>query len=374
MVALSSTQIWAQEAQPTEEVLGQLFHKTLSQDGIHNGVLAIDAPQWNIQKTWSGGSFRDGTAVREETPFHTASIGKTITATVVGMLVEEGKLGLDDPMHLYLPDSLIRGLHVWRAHEFTDLITLRHLLSHRSGLADYFEDEPISGENMMSLAFAEPNRFWTPLKLLSFAKENFEAKFPPGTDYHYTDTEYILLGLIIEGVEQKPLHEVFQKRIFEPLGMTHTHMHLRSKPLDPNTLPMAELYFGTEEVSSLRSLSSDWAGGGLQSTAGDLMVFLKALFAERLVGYQTLQQMQAWSPAGQGVDYGLGLARWKLNELSPFLPELTLIGHSGFTASFLYYCPELEIYLSGSFNQAEFQRGMIEFLIQVLQQVEPTPY
>jgi D-alanyl-D-alanine carboxypeptidase len=208
--------------------------------------------------------------------------------------------------------------------------------------------------------------------MLDFYKAGFQARFAPGTDYHYTDTEYLLLGLIIEALEQKPLHEIFQERIFGPLGMVHTSMHLRSKPLKEPATPLTEVYFGKEEVSKMKSLSSDWAGGGLRSTTQDISIFMKALFEDKLVDTESLEAMQNWTPASKGTYYGYGLMQWRIRELFPLLPNLTLIGHHGFTGAFMYYCPELDTYLSGTFNQSEFQKGSVEFLIKVLMELKKT--
>lgn len=80
----------------------------------------------------------------------------------------------------------------------------------------------------------------------------------------------------------------------------------------------------------------------------------------------TWAQMQQWTDESQGTYYGYGLRKWKLEELSSTLPQLTLIGHSGSTASFMYYCPELDTYLTGSFNQTNFKQGHIVFLAEIL--------
>ncbi len=88
-------------------------------------------------------------------------------------------------------------------------------------------------------------------ELIQFTKQHFQATFKPGTDYHYTDTEYILLGLIIEQLEGKPLHQVFAERIFQPLNMTLSSMHLRSEPMASPNYPMAELYAEVYKISGL---------------------------------------------------------------------------------------------------------------------------
>lgn len=364
--------LFTQSLPKLERKLDRLFQKTIKKEQLHQCVFRLDFQVAGFQKNWAYGQFQDGQKVIAESPFHTASLGKTITAVTIAQLAEEEKIAIDAPMYRYLPDSLTQGLHIWQGKDWTQEITISHLLQHRSGLSDYFEDEPRVGKNMLSVAFENPDQFWTPGELLDFYKKGFQARFAPGTDYHYTDTEYLLLGLIIEELEQKPLHEVYRDRIFSPLEMVHTSMHLRSKPLEKPATPLTEIYFGKHEVSKMKSLSSDWAGGGLQSTTQDISIFLKALFEGKLIQKESLKAMQEWTPASKGTYYAYGLMQWKLKELFPLLPNLTLIGHHGFTGSFMYYCPELDAYLSGTFNQSEFQKGSVNYLIKVLMELKNT--
>lgn len=352
-------------SQPIGKVEKQ-FNKVLKEENIHSGFFSAHSDRLGIHEQWVGGQFADGELVTARTPFHTTSIGKTFTATTIALLADEGKLRFDDPAANYLPTEMMQGLHVINGVDYGNQITISHLLQHRSGLPDYFEDEPTSGENMMGLLFSQPERYWEPEELIQFTKQHFQAKFEPGTDYHYTDTEYILLGLIIEQLEGEPLHQVFAERIFQPLNLTLSSMHLRSEPADTPDYPMAELYADTYEISGLKSLSADWAGGGLLSTSEDLYHFMKALQEGKLVQSATYQKMQQWTEESQGTYYGYGLRKWDLQELSSILPKLTLIGHSGSTSSFMYYCPELDTYLAGSFNQTDFKKGHIEFLVSIL--------
>jgi D-alanyl-D-alanine carboxypeptidase len=352
-------------AQPGEQLKNQL-DKVLEQENIYSGFFSLHADRLDIHEQWAGGQFADGRAVTQLTPFHTASVGKTFTATTIAMLAEEGKLSFDDPAANYLPAQIIQTLHVIDGVDYSKQITISHLLQHRSGLPDYFEDEPTSGENMMNRLFSEPERHWEPEELIQFTRQYFQARFEPGTDYHYTDTEYILLGLIIEQLEGKPLHQVFAERIFQPLGMTLSSMHLRSEPMNTPDYPMAELYVGTTEISGMKSLSADWAGGGLLSTSEDLYRFMKALQEGTLVQPATYQQMQQWTDESLGFYYGYGLRKINLGELDPALNGLSLIGHSGTSSAFMYYCPELDTYLTGTFNQIDYYRDCHAFLADIL--------
>ena len=348
--------------------VSEIFGRYSQEEAVHNAFFRIASSDQSVLLDTVSGQFANGEEVTLNTPFYTASIGKTFTATAIALLVDEGKLSFEDKVETYL-DTLVNGLVVVDGVDYSHQLTIHHLLSHTSGLPDYFEDQPISGVNMMQQLFMESNRFWEPLDLIDFAKKHFKAVFKPGEGYHYTDTEYILLGLVVEKVSGMPLHQFFEQQILDPLGLDLTSMNLRSAPTGKPDFHMAELYAGPMEISSLRSLSADWAGGGIRSTGKDLNTFLKTLLSGGLVSEVSLNSMQQWIPESQGTYYGYGLRKWQLNELDPGLPQLTLIGHSGSTGAFMYYCPELDLFLSGTFNNTEFLQKHIVFLAEVLMQI-----
>lgn len=349
----------------SKQNLEHLFDKTLERGDIHNGFLIIHSDSLNLHLNLAKGKNSDGTPVSTDTPFLTTSIAKTFTATLVMMLAEEGKLSLEATAANYLPEKLMEGLHVLEGMDHGPQITIAQLLQHRSGLPDYFGDTPREGENMLNRIFAEPEKFWTAEEIITFTKEHFQAHFVPGSGFHYSDTNYVLLGLIIERLCGQPLHEVLRNQIFSPLGMQHSSLYLRSEPNKASQQP-AELYAGPYEISGYRSLSADWGGGGMLSTSQDLYRFFNALLSEKLVSLTTLKSMQAWTGESLGTYYGYGLRKFDLGELYPALSGLSLIGHSGTSSAFMYYCPELDIYLIGSFNQIDFYRDCHTFLADVL--------
>lgn len=353
----------AQSRPPSEIQL--IFDNYTKNGGVKNAFFRIESSDQSISQDLVYGKFTNGEKVTLNTPFYTASIGKTFTAVAIAQLVEQGKLTFDDLVIDHL-DSLVNGMLVIDGKDYISDLTLHHLLNHTSGLPDYFEDRPITGENMMQNIFKEPNRYWRPVELVEFTKANFSGHFEPGEGYHYTDTEYVLLGLIIEKVSGMPLHKYFQEKIFGPMSMQLTSMNLRSEPAGKPDFDMAEIYAGSMEISKYKSLSADWAGGAIRSTSQDLNVFLKSLLNGQLLSREILHKMQKWIPESQGTYYGYGMRKWVLNELDHTLPALTLIGHSGSTGSFMYYCPELDVYVSGTFNNTNYLQKHIVFLAEVL--------
>ncbi len=358
--------IYAQDFARAHKKTQKIFNKELKNKDVHNAFLAVYSPSKNINWTFAGGEFQNSEKITEAHPFHTASIGKTLTATAIALLYEEGKLNFSDKISQHLPDSVINGLHVYEGTEYSQEITIAQLLQHTSGLPDYFEGKTIDGSpNAMSLLLSDTGKFWTPVEMINLAKHKMKPNFVPGTSYLYSDTEYILLGLVVEKISCMPLHDFFRKRIFEPLNMKHSYMHLRSNPIS-KTLKMAELYADNFEVSQMKSLSLDWAGGGLATTANDLNQFQLALHSNKILKAKTLKHMKQWTPESKGMYYGYGMRKVDFKEMFPTLPRLHIIGHSGSTSSFMFYCPELDVYLSGTLNQLNQIKKSVIIPIKVL--------
>jgi CubicO group peptidase (beta-lactamase class C family) len=237
-----------------------------------------------------------------ETVFEIASVTKPITATGVLLLVENGRVGLDEPIATYL-----HGLpETWSA------ITVRHLLSHRSGLQDYLNDR-----------LANRERDQTPRQLAEavFPKP---LRFAPGADWSYSNTNYLLLELLIEGVTGMRYEQFLTERIFRPLGMTATgRRDLRA--IVPGRAAHYEVRDGAVvNAPYLNPTVWDHGDGGLVSSARDLFRFEAGLSRGALVRADTLQQMwtAARLPSGVRASYGLG---WEIGDAR----GVRYIGHGG---------------------------------------------
>jgi len=162
-----------------------------------------------------------------DTHFRIASNTKTMTAAVIVLLAQEGKLSLDDPVSKYVsgvPDG--------------DKITIAELLNMRSGLYTY-DDDP----EFWSVLERDPTKIWTPAEVLAIAFTH-PPYFPPGTDFHYSNTNYALLGLIAEKIEGKPLASCFQGRLFGPLGLKDTMLPATGSNTIPDPYSHGYLYGG----------------------------------------------------------------------------------------------------------------------------------
>jgi D-alanyl-D-alanine carboxypeptidase len=248
--------------------------------------------------------------VTPEMLFGIASTGKAFVATLVFMLVEDGSLSLDDSLSLWLPPYS----HV------DSSITVRQLLGHTSGLDGYD-----SHQEFWDAMGANPSRVWSPEELLETFLQ--EPRFAPGTTFDYANTNYVLLGLIIERVTGAPYATVLRNRILDPLGLNHTFLMVD----EPVTGVLVHPWWDMDEDGVVEDLSNmppqafysmAWPSGSMVSTARDLVTFSTALFGGALVRPASLAQMLEFHPVS---DYGLGLHRWDL------LPGVMIIGHRGGT-------------------------------------------
>ncbi|MFG1998351.1 serine hydrolase domain-containing protein [Spirillospora sp. NPDC048911] len=225
--------------------------------------------------------------------FRIASVTKTFTSTVLLRLVAERRVSLDDTVDKWLPGA------VTRHGNDGSKITLRQLLGHTSGLKDYSLDPRV---------WADPHREWKPQELVDMAQET-----PPSAKGSYSNTNYILAGMVIEKVTGRPVGKEFQRRIARPLGLRHTSMAVdRSFPG-----PYVHGYLAPYgDVSTEISLSSAWTSGGVISTVDDVATFHRALFTGRLLPRRLQREMMNTRPVADGdvtQDYGLGVVKTRFS-------------------------------------------------------------
>ncbi|MFE6337924.1 serine hydrolase domain-containing protein [Streptomyces sp. NPDC057798] len=251
--------------------------------------------------------------------FRIGSVTKTFTAAVLLQLVDEKRLRLDDPVNRHLPGLLP-----------DDRITVRHVLSHRSGLYDYTNDmfaKTVPGFE------AVRNKVFTHRQLMARSLSRPRTTAPGGA-YTYSNTNFVVAGMLIKKLTGNSLRTEYQNRIIEPLKLTDTfYVHPGTRIpgryargyLTPDT-PGAALVDATEQTVS-------WAqsAGALISSARDLNTFLSALLGGRLTSSAQLAEMQRWVPAGSGQAYGLGLRRRDLS------CGVSVYGHTGAVQGFYTY-------------------------------------
>ncbi|MGF6148915.1 D-alanyl-D-alanine carboxypeptidase precursor [Kingella potus] len=272
--------------------------------------------------------------------FHSASVGKLLTATLIFMAVESGKLSLDSKIASMLGAECLRGLFVADGRDYQDMVTVRQLLGHTSGINDYYDSHQPNGSAFLDDIIRHPDVFYTPKDLLDYSRRRQNAVGRPNQQFYYSDTGYILLGLLAEKIFDMPFHQILAERIFNPADMAETALAFYSEKFAAEKL--APLYINGTDIHLFTSLSCDFSGGGLSTTAEDLVRFLGTLYQGRLLNQESLAQMTVFeNKYRQGLYYGLGMMQVRFREFSFFLRKLPpMQGHLGMTGVHAWYNPQ----------------------------------
>ena len=243
------------------------------------------------------------TPVRPETGFAVASVSKTFTAALILTLIDDGSLGLDDSVAKWLP-----GL------ELSPQITVRQLLDHPSGLRDFFMAPGIDAALQ-----GDPDRRWDAAEALARVGKPY---FKPGRSWHYSNTNYLVLGLLAERVAGRPLAAQLRERFFVPLGLEHTWYQPTEKPRtslahayrmprarpDPTAIDLSD---GSAMMPFTSVVTAAAGAGGIASTAGDLVTWARALYGGELLTPRMTSEMVADAATTAAlpprVAYGLGV-------------------------------------------------------------------
>ncbi|MGK4585662.1 serine hydrolase domain-containing protein [Kitasatospora sp. HPMI-4] len=275
------------------------------QDLVDQGGVsaAIAAVRQDGDTVWQGAAGTADQATGRPAPvdgrFRIGSVTKTFVATVVLQLVAERRVELDGPIERYLPGVVPDG----------GAITLRQLLNHTSGIFDYTEDpsfeRPDEAAERRWLA-VDRWRTYQPRELVDIATRH-APYFRPGQGWHYSNTDYILAGMLIERTTGRSWAEEVERRIIRPLGLHDTSMPVTSPYVPgPHAHGYLKLSTGPADITLLNPSGASSAGAGISSTA-DLTRFDAALLGGRLLPPAELAEMKRAVDTGAGFGYGLGL-------------------------------------------------------------------
>lgn len=307
-----------------------------------------------------------GKPMTVETPYLLASITKMHTAALIFQLSQRGLLDLNAPIGSYLPEALLRGLHVYNGTDYSCQIKVYQLVTQTSGLADYYEGKPADGPSIAQQLSSGNDRV-VDMETVAAITRRLKPRFEPGARNEgrtfYSGTNYRLMGAIVEAVSGKPLVDNLQELIFDPLELANTYPFRADLP--PNRRP-ATTYTGEQTLAVPQLLSGNLADGGLVSTVADSLTFLRSFLEGRLFDRSCLGGlMERWNGIFFPMQYGAGMMRIRMPRiLSPFKPAPEFIGHSGSTGSFAYYCPDKAVYVAGTLNQRNAARRAVQVMMQ----------
>jgi D-alanyl-D-alanine carboxypeptidase len=284
----------------------QALLDNITHSGVPGIMLAVREPQHG---EWTGASgmadIYNQVTLKPCNITRTGSTVKTFTAVTILLLAEDGLLALDDKITGYLSGKVIEEL------DNAENCSIRQLLNHSSGIYNYIQNLQFQTASINDLT-----KVWQPEDLLSYAYGK-PAYFKPGEDVRYSNTNYVLLGMIIEKITGKAFYQVFKERIFDPLHLTATSFAAEDPVPDNIIRGYIDLYSNLQLLESTYYSGWDYfsADGGLISNPHDLNTFCSALFGGHLLSAESLQLMLTWEePETQDPDfypiaYGLGIFR-----------------------------------------------------------------
>lgn len=287
MLALLSFMCATVEGQTKRERVAALFHEYDRPDVPGASVLVVRRGRVLYKRAFGMANLEDGVAATPATNYRLASLTKQFTAMAVMLLAERGKLSFDSKLTDFFPDF----------PAYAKRITVRHLLTHTSGLADY--------EDLIPAGTTEPLKDRQVLELLRMQPGTL---FPPGSKFSYSNSGYALLALIVEKASGLSFAEFLRKNIFEPLRMNGTVAFERGI-----STVQRRAYGYAQDVQGFRrndqSLTSSVLGdGGIYSSVEDLYKWDQALYTEKLVSRETMKLALTPMAATEhvGVSYGFG--------------------------------------------------------------------
>ena len=324
-------------------------------------ILLVDMPDGPYLNAAGVASMEEATPIMPGDRLEIGSNSKSFTIVLLMQLQEEGVLSLDDPLSQWLPEwagKIPNG----------EQMTLHQLAQHTSGIWDY-------GDAIIGEAAADPAKLeqgYTPEELVQYAIDKGTPDFTPGEEgqWNYSNTGYILLGMVIEKAAGKSLGDLYKARIFDPLDLK-TAALIEGVP-EPGEITDGYWWTDDGKVSNTTdwNVSQGWAAGGIAMTAEELLTYAKALSAGDLFqDPDSLTQMLTFDPNGMGgmAPYGLGLM------VLGGLAEPRYWGHEGQTAGFqsLWYTnPDTGITVIGLSNSAKFEAWVFLRALKLLDSKE----
>lgn len=312
-------------AQDEQEILDEIVSTYVPSDGAAL-VVQVTTPD----DTWisTGGLADEERPTEPNDRFRIASMSKTYVATVALMLVEEGVFSLDDLASEWLPEDVVENT------ANADTVTIRQLLSMRSGIDDY-----LSTPEFWDAVLNDPTHEWTAAEALTYGY-GLEPLFAPDEAFSYSNSNYLLMQLVLEEASGMPLHELMRTKILDPLGLDNTYTQW-FETLEGGFVYGYEDLDGDGEVEEVSGVN-DGAGlgdGSLISTTADITTFYQALLQDQtLLSDESMEELLNFQDDGEEGGYSLGLGSWDTEYGE-------IITHTGAVVGFVsvgMYLPEYE--------------------------------
>ncbi len=337
-----------------QQSLDQIVASTTKNRNIHGSIFHIESSDKTLSLCSASGN------LSPESTYYIASINKLITSFLVLRLCQDGTIQLSDPISNFLPLQLIQGLVVRDGQDYSSELTIRHLLSHTSGLPCYLIDKGADGRKNMDLILSGTDQSWPFDKVIEEVKK-MKAKFKPGAKgkASYSETNFRLLDKILELITFKSIEELYTD-VFRELGMNQTFV-LSSE----SKAEYAPVYHKQNTISISKYVNS--THHDVVSTASDQMKFIRAFFEGKHLLPPWLEGLKKWNNIFFPFKYGIGIQKFYIPRfLSPFRAVPEFIGHCGSVGSIAFYVPQKDVYLCGTVNQTSRPNVAFQTMIKMV--------
>ncbi len=305
-----------------------------SRPDVSGFSVAVQLPDGTLVSAATGRADADGRPMTPDTPVRVASITKTFVAASILRLWEEDLIDLDASVV-----GLVSSEHseILESDGYdVDLITVRHLLMHASGLNDHF-----SGDAFRGMVLSEPNRFWTRTDHLKVMVDTTDPLGGPGEAFVYSDTGYILLGEIIERITEEPLGKAVRRLTrLDAIGLDYVWWDVEEAPSE-NVPHRAHQWLGEIDTYGIHGSVDSYGGGGIVASVEDIARFFSALFNGRVFAKSETLTLMIEAPGNlEDSPYRIGLFESRRQGHLAY-------GHGGFWGTDVFVIPEIDVTITG---------------------------
>lgn len=338
-------------------ILDRIVADAVTKKYIYGAVFHVSSEDKSIDLINATGN------INADSPYYIASINKLFVSAIILRMYRDGQLDLQDKISKHLPDDVVSGLHVYRGRDYSNELTILHLISQTSGLPGYLIDKQSSGKRAMTELEAGVDQPWPPEKVIEEVKK-MNTHFPPGKPgkAKYIDTNHQILSLVIENITGKLINSVLGN-LLEELKLTKTYVCE-----DANDRNFVPIRYKSNVINLPLFLTS--TRNEIISTARDQMTFLKAFFNGYFFPKERMSELYEWNSVFFPFKYGIGIQKFYLPRvLSPFKPVPDMIGHSGSVGSVAFYVPDMGAYITGTVNQQARPNVAFQTMIKIINEL-----
>ncbi|MBX3043784.1 MAG: beta-lactamase family protein [Candidatus Kapabacteria bacterium] len=341
-----------------QKKIENIINSIVDYKNYHGCAIHIESLDNDIKFNYSAGN------LEESKQFYIASINKIMLSAIALKMSLGNLINLDDKIIKYLPNDLTNNLLVIDGKNYTDEITVRHLMSHTSGLPCYLIDKPKGQSSVMESLLSGNDEEWSIDRVVDYAKR-IPPKFVPGAPQKasYSDTNFRLLGAILEKASSKSTEELLGE-LFKLCNMDDTYVITESTAND-----FAPIYVGNNNISVMNYLIS--TGQDIVSTAEDLAKFTRKFFDGSIYPESKLNELQNWNNIFFPFKYGTGIQKFYVPLiLSLFNKVPDMLGHSGSTGTAAFFVPERNLIITGCTNQAKSPSKLFQMMIKIMNSIK----